>query len=54
MAETILIPDMHIQEIEKFIQDDFVKREFKYKSVQDFVIQSIEGQMEADKDIAGL
>ena len=40
------------REIEKLINDDFVKREFGYTSVDDFVVYSIEGNIEADKDIA--
>lgn len=39
------------KEIEKFIKDDAVKREYGYTSVQDFVIRSIEGEISADKDI---
>ncbi|MBW2003767.1 MAG: hypothetical protein JRI72_04010 [Deltaproteobacteria bacterium] len=38
--------------IEEFIQDDFIKREFCYKSVQNFVISAIEGAIEAERDIA--
>jgi len=48
----ITISDKHHKEIERFIQDGFVKRVFGYNSVTDFIVCAIEGQMEADKDIA--
>lgn len=42
-------------EIEKLIQDDAVKQEFGYSSIQNFVVEAIEGAIEgaieADKDI---
>jgi len=50
----INIPEMHIQEIEKLIQDDWIKREMKYESVDDFIICAIESCIEADKDAACL
>ena len=39
------------KEIESFIKDDCVKRELGYESVQDFVIESIEGVLSADKEV---
>jgi len=50
----INIPDIHIQEIKKMIQDDAVKREFGYGSVQDYIIDAIESDMEAVKDCVGI
>jgi len=40
----IEIPRTLNNEIESFIQDDAVKREFGYTSVMDFVIEAIEGE----------
>jgi hypothetical protein len=39
------------KEIEKFIKDDCVKRELGCESVQDFVVESIEGQLAADREV---
>ena len=39
------------KEIEDLIQDDCVKRELGYESVQDFVVRSIEGNIYADRQI---
>ena len=50
----ITIPDMHIKEIEQHIKDDAIKRGYGYTSVTDFIIQNIEGCLEADKDSVGL
>ena len=47
----IEIPRTLNKEIEEFIQDDAVKREFGYTSIQDFVIESIEGELSADKEV---
>jgi hypothetical protein len=47
----IEIPRTLNEQIEVFIQDDAVKREFAYSSVQDFVIESIEGVLSADKEV---
>ena len=41
-------------EIKKLVKDDYVQREFAYKDVQDFVIESINGNMKAVKDIASV
>jgi len=51
---TINISKTLTKEIEELIQDDWIKREFEYKSVDDFVITSIESCIEADKDIANI
>lgn len=48
----IQIPRSMHRDIEEFIQDDFIKREFGYTSVQNFIIEAIEGSMEAEKDVA--
>ncbi len=48
----IPIPRTLNEQIESFIKDDCVKREFGYTSVQDFVIESIEGAIEADREVA--
>ena len=47
----IPIPRTLNEQIESFIQDDCVKREFGFSSVQDFVVEAIEGELYADKDI---
>ena len=47
----IEIPRTLNEQIGVFIKDDAVKREFGYTSVQDFIIESIEGELAADKDI---
>lgn len=39
------------KEIEELIQDDCVKRELGYESVQDFVVEAIEGVLSADKEV---
>ena len=48
----ITIPDLHYNEIEKLIQDDWIKRNMKYESIDDFIISAIEGCLEAEKDVA--
>ena len=50
----ILIPDTLIKEVEKLISDDAVKRDYGYKSVYDFIIQAVKGEIEADKDTVGI
>ena len=50
----ITIPDMHIKEIEQLIQDDAIKREFGYGSVDDFILRAIKGGIEASKDEVGI
>jgi len=47
----IQIPRTLYNNIDQFIQDDCVKRVFGYTSIEDFVIEAVEGQIEADKDI---
>ncbi len=47
----IEIPRTLNEQIESFIKDDAVKREYGYTSIQDFVIEAIEGELSADKDI---
>ena len=47
----IPIPRTLNEQIESFIQDDAVKREFGYTSIQDFVIESIEGVLSADREV---
>ena len=53
MTEIILSKTL-AEVIDKLINDDFVKREFGYRSVTDFVIQAVEGLIEADKDTVGI
>lgn len=48
----ITIPDKLSDEIQCLINDGFVQRQFGYRSVEDFIIRSVENQLEADKDIA--
>jgi hypothetical protein len=47
----IEIPRSLNKQIEEFIEDDAVKREYGYTSIQNFVIEAIEGELSADKDI---
>ena len=47
----IPIPRTLNEQIEDFIKDDCVKREFGYTSVQDFVVRAVEGNIYADKQI---
>lgn len=47
----IPIPRTLNEQVKAFIKDDCVKREFGYTSVQDFVVEAIEGELYADKDI---
>lgn len=49
--ENIPISKTLYDTIDEFIQDNCVKRELGYESVQDYIIQSIEGNLYADKDI---
>ena len=46
----IEIPRTLNEQIEVFIQDDAVKREFGYTSTHDFVIEAVEGGRSADKE----
>ena len=50
----INIPHMHINEIEKLIHDDAIKRAFGYESVDDFIIHNIELNINANKDAVGI
>ena len=50
----ILIPNTLIKEVEKLISDDAVKRDYGYKSVYDFILQAVKGEIEADKDTVGI
>ena len=47
----IEIPRTLNEQIEEFIQDDAVQREFGYTSAHDFVIEAIEGVLSADKEV---
>ena len=47
----IEIPRTLNEQVKAFIKDDAVKREFGYTSIQDFVVEAIEGELSADKDI---
>ena len=47
----IEIPRTLNEQVESFIKDDAVKREFGYTSIQDFVIEAIEGVLSADKEV---
>lgn len=49
----IEIPKTLNEQVEVFIQDDAVKREFAYTSIQDFVVEVIEGTLSAEKEICG-
>jgi len=50
--KTITIPTSLYTKIEKHIDDDWIEREMEYVSVEDFVIASIEHNLDADRDLA--
>ena len=45
------IPDILYNTIEEFIEDDAVKREYNYHSVEDFILQAVEDTIQANKDL---
>jgi len=50
--KTINISNTLYHEIEKHIDDDWINREMAYNSVEDFMICSIEQNLDADRDLA--
>jgi len=50
--KTINISNTLYEAIEKLIHDDWIKREMEYNSVEDFIIASVEQNMNADRDLA--
>lgn len=50
----IIIPDTINQEIRQLIQNNMIKKEFNYKSTDDFILQAIDDKIQADKETIGI